>query len=135
MSNGAVAVGVELLQAVAELAGLAPVAAGAEAADDQIEPSGPIEHAADAGLEALGHAGRARPGSSPSTFSRNGALQAAVGHVADEHLAGVRALLDAAPGCSGSWRSRSAASTATGLVTGWSSKRPGVPSGSVVKWL
>ena len=83
---------VELLQAVAELAVLAPVAAGAEATDDQ-RAVGALEHAADAGLEALGHP-EERALVAAVDLLEVGALQAAVGHVTDEHLAGVRAPLD-----------------------------------------
>ena len=83
---------VELLQAVAQLAVLAPVAAGAEATDDQLAVVA-LEHAADTGLEALRHPEqRALLGAVDDL--EVGALEAAVGDVADEHLAGVRAAVD-----------------------------------------
>ena len=133
MSKGTSLGEVELLQAVAQLAVLAPVAAGAEATDDQLAVVA-LEHAADTGLEALRHPEqRALLGA--VDVLEVGALQAAVGDVADEHLAGVRALRRRRRACSGSWRSRSAASTAPAWSPAGRRSDPGVPSFSVVKWL
>ena len=92
MSNVCGAVRDELLQAELELAVLAPVAAGAEAADD--DRAVVLErHVRDAGLQALGHA---EVGALVLALDllQERALDAAVGHVGDPHLAGERAARD-----------------------------------------
>ena len=92
MSNVCGAVRDELLEAELELAVLAPVAAGAEAADDDravvLE-----QHVRDAGLQALGHA---EVGALVLAFDllQERPLDAAVGHVGDPHLARERAARD-----------------------------------------
>src|SRR5690606_18082191 len=74
-------VGAELLQPVAQLAGLTPVAAVADAAEVEVTV-GADRHLVDAGLQALGHAVHGALGLALDLLEVH-ALQAAVGNVAD----------------------------------------------------
>ncbi len=92
MSNVWVPFGTSFCRPNCELAVLAPVAAGAEAADD--DRAVVLErHVRDAGLEALGHA---EVGALVLALDllQERALDPAVGHVGDPHLAGERAARD-----------------------------------------
>src|SRR5690606_25065086 len=88
--EGVLAHGLELLQPVAQLAGLAPVAALADAADVD-RAVGPDDRAVDAGLEARAVT-EDRPLVLALDLLEERALQAAVGVVTEEHLPGERAL-------------------------------------------
>ena len=122
----------ELLQAELELAGLAPVAAGAEAADDDravvLE-----QQVREAGLEALGHP-EVRALVLTLDLLQERPLDPAVGHVGDPHLPGERTARD----------QHRLARRVRDLVVRQPERRrrrplvveaAGLPVGPVVKWL
>ena len=90
--EGVGAVGRQLLQAVVQLAGLAPVARLADAADVE-RAVGTEDGPVDAGLEARGVTER-RTLIDAVDLLDEAALQPAVGHVAEHHLAGEGAVLE-----------------------------------------